>query len=91
MMSLESRNKAVVQEYFDRYWAKGDSSVVDELCTDEFLISYPTRGSHHGKKEAKAMIDGFREVYLSLNFSPLAMLTTTRPFQTSQSDSWTQR
>jgi ketosteroid isomerase-like protein len=67
-MSLEQNNKAIVQEYFDRYWAKGDSSVVDELCTDDFLISYPNHGSHHGKKAAKAMIDEFREVRITLSW-----------------------
>ena len=66
-MHLE-RNKAVVNAYFDRYWAKGDSSVVDELCTDDFLISYPNHGSHHGKKAAKAMIDDFREVSVPIPY-----------------------
>jgi hypothetical protein len=64
-MSLLERNKAVVLKYFDEYWAKGNVSVVDELCSEDFLISYPNHGPRRGKVEAKKMISEFREVRLS--------------------------
>ncbi|KAL7911920.1 SnoaL domain-containing protein [Trichoderma velutinum] len=56
MPSLEERNKAVVSEYFEEYWVKGNVNVVDELCSDDFLQSYPNHGPRHGKEGAKAML-----------------------------------
>jgi hypothetical protein len=61
-MSTEKRNKAVVAKYFDEYWVKGNVSIVDELCSDDFLISYPNHGPRRGKAEAKRMLSEFREV-----------------------------
>ena len=61
-MSIERNNKAIVAKYFDEYWAKGNVSIVDELCSDDFLISYPNHGPRHGKEGAKRMLSEFREV-----------------------------
>jgi hypothetical protein len=43
-MSIEKANKAIIAKYFDEYWAKGNVSIEDELCSDDFLISYPNHG-----------------------------------------------
>lgn len=61
-MSIEQTNKTIVGKYFDEYWAKGNVSIVDELCSDDFLISYPNHGPRRGKAEAKRMLSEFREV-----------------------------
>jgi hypothetical protein len=55
-------NKDIVAKYFEEYWAKGNVSIVDELCSDDFLISYPNHGPRRGKAEAKRMLSEFREV-----------------------------
>jgi PhoPQ-activated pathogenicity-related protein len=62
MATLEQRNKAIVAKYFDEYWVKGNVDIVDELCSDDFLISYPNHGHHHGKEGAKKMLSEFMEV-----------------------------
>jgi hypothetical protein len=61
-MSVEKQNKAIVEKYFEEYWAKGNVSIVDELCSEDFLISYPNHGPRRGKSEAKRMLTEFREV-----------------------------
>lgn len=62
MATVQEKNKAVVQKYFEEYWGKGNVSVVDELCADEFVIDYPMHGPRRGKKAAKQMLLEFREV-----------------------------
>ncbi|KAH8811372.1 hypothetical protein F5884DRAFT_271360 [Xylogone sp. PMI_703] len=69
-MSTERQNKAVIEKYFDEYWVKGNVSVVDELCSDDFLQSYPNHGPRHGKAEAKRMLSEFREAFPDLTFRP---------------------
>jgi hypothetical protein len=61
-MSILERNKAIVTKYFEEYWAKGNVSIVDEMCSDDFLISYPNHGPRRGKDEAKKMLSEFMEV-----------------------------
>lgn len=61
-MSLEQMNKKIVSEYFDRYWVNRDVSVVDELCSDDFVQSYPNHGPRHGKAGAKKMLSDFTQV-----------------------------
>ena len=62
MATLEQRNKAVVAKYFEEYWVKGNVSIVDELCSDDFVMSYPNHGPRHGKEGAKKMLTEFMEV-----------------------------
>ncbi|KAL7928522.1 hypothetical protein V8C35DRAFT_332682 [Trichoderma chlorosporum] len=68
MATLEQRNKAIVSKYFEEYWVKGNVSVVDELCSDDFLQSYPNHGPRHGKEEAKTMLREFMEAFPDLTF-----------------------
>ncbi|KAK4085239.1 uncharacterized protein Triagg1_229 [Trichoderma aggressivum f. europaeum] len=68
MTSLEERNKAVVSKYFEEYWVKGNVNVVDELCSDDFLQSYPNHGPRHGKEGAKTMLREFMEAFPDLTF-----------------------
>ncbi|KAK1241398.1 hypothetical protein MKX08_001372 [Trichoderma sp. CBMAI-0020] len=68
MATLEQQNKAVVAKYFEQYWVKGNVSVVDELCSDDFVMSYPNHGPRHGKEGAKKMLTEFMEVFPDLTF-----------------------
>ncbi|XHG06769.1 hypothetical protein AWENTII_009950 [Aspergillus wentii] len=61
-MSLQETNKTIIQKYFTEYWGKGNVSVVDELCTENFTIDYPMHGPRRGKEAAKKMLLEFREV-----------------------------
>ncbi|KAL7897294.1 hypothetical protein HDV63DRAFT_368433 [Trichoderma sp. SZMC 28014] len=67
-MSLEQMNKKIVSEYFDRYWVNRDVSVVDELCSDDFVQSYPNHGPRHGKAGAKKMLSDFTQAFPDLTF-----------------------
>lgn len=62
MATLQEKNKAVVQKYFEEYWGKGNVNVVDEVCADEFVIDYPMHGPRRGREAAKKMLLEFREV-----------------------------
>jgi hypothetical protein len=62
MATLEQRNKSIVAKYFEEYWVKGNVSIVDELCSDDFIMSYPNHGPRHGKEGAKKMLTEFMEV-----------------------------
>ncbi|PYI20354.1 SnoaL-domain-containing protein [Aspergillus violaceofuscus CBS 115571] len=68
MATQQERNKAVVQRYFDKYWGKGNVDVVDELCTDDFVIDYPMHGPRRGKEAAKRMLTEFREAFPDVSF-----------------------
>ncbi|KAJ5611042.1 hypothetical protein N7510_007761 [Penicillium lagena] len=67
-MTIEEQNKAIVAKYFDEYWAKGNVSIVDDLCSDDFLMVYPNHGPRHGKAGAKKMLSEFREAFPDLTF-----------------------
>ncbi|PTB39459.1 hypothetical protein M441DRAFT_460431 [Trichoderma asperellum CBS 433.97] len=68
MATLEQRNKAIIAKYFEEYWVKGNVSIVDELCSDDFIMSYPNHGPRHGKEGAKKMLTEFMEAFPDLTF-----------------------
>ncbi|KAL9477312.1 hypothetical protein ACSS6W_007153 [Trichoderma asperelloides] len=68
MATLEQRNKAIISKYFEEYWVKGNVSIVDELCSDDFIMSYPNHGPRHGKEGAKKMLTEFMEAFPDLAF-----------------------
>jgi hypothetical protein len=61
-MSTQEKNKAVIARYFDQYWGKLNPNIVDELCADDFMISYPMHGPKYGKEAAKKMLIDFKAV-----------------------------
>ncbi|OJJ35392.1 hypothetical protein ASPWEDRAFT_155134 [Aspergillus wentii DTO 134E9] len=67
-MSLQETNKTIIQKYFTEYWGKGNVSVVDELCTENFTIDYPMHGPRRGKEAAKKMLLEFREAFPNISF-----------------------
>ena len=66
-MSVQDKNKAVVAKYFEEYWSKLNEDIVDELCADDFMISYPMHGPKYGKQAAKDMLKDFKAVSQSLH------------------------
>jgi hypothetical protein len=60
----EKQNLAVVAEYFEEYWGKGNAAIVDKLCADDFVINYPMHGPRYGRQAAKQMLIEFKEVRL---------------------------
>jgi ketosteroid isomerase-like protein len=60
--SLRERNRQVVAHYFEEFWTKGNADVVDEVCSDDFVIYYPLHGRRVGKEAAKKMFAEFKVV-----------------------------
>jgi hypothetical protein len=61
-MSVQDMNKEVIAKYFSEYWGKLNPDIVDELCSDDFMISYPMHGPKYGKEAAKQMLVDFKAV-----------------------------
>ena len=62
IMSAQEKNKEVIAKYFTEYWGKLNPGIVDELCSDDFMISYPMHGPKYGKEAAKQMLVDFKAV-----------------------------
>ena len=68
-MSKEAANKAIVAEWFEKFWGNpADLSVVDKLSTPDILFQYPMHGPIHGRENLKAMMAEMREAFPDLNF-----------------------
>ena len=72
MATVEERNKEVIARYFTEYWGKLNPNIVDELCVDDVLQSYPMHANPKKGKAAvkQAMVD-FKAVSAESPFSPL--------------------
>ena len=68
-MSKEATNKAIVAEWFKKFWGNpADLSVVDKLGTPDILFQYPMHGPIRGRENLKAMMFEMREAFPDLNF-----------------------
>lgn len=68
-MSIESENKAIVEQWFRRFWGNPvDISVVDELGAPDLLVHYPMHGPMRGHAAVKKMMTEFRAAFPDLNF-----------------------
>ncbi|EHK17638.1 uncharacterized protein TRIVIDRAFT_194820 [Trichoderma virens Gv29-8] len=61
--SIREKNKQVVSEYTTEFWGKGNTDVVDKLCSDDFVSDCPLHGRREGKAQVKKMILDFREAF----------------------------
>lgn len=68
-MSKEENNKAIVAEWFTKFWGNPvDLSVVDKLAAEDVLVHYPMHGPIRGRQNVKDMMSEFREAFPDLNF-----------------------
>lgn len=68
-MSKETQNKAIVAEWFKRFWGNPyDEAVIGELGADDLTVFYPMHGPRKGKAEVKKFMVEFREAFPDLNF-----------------------
>ena len=68
-MSKEDQNKAIVAEWFKRFWGNPyDETVIDELGADDLTVFYPMHGPRKGKAEVKKFMAEFHEAFPDLNF-----------------------
>ncbi|KAH8820700.1 hypothetical protein F5884DRAFT_660778 [Xylogone sp. PMI_703] len=70
--SLRERNRQIVAYYYEEFWTKGNSSVVDEVCSDDFVIYYPLHGRYVGKEAAKKMHSEFKLSFPDISFRLLS-------------------
>jgi hypothetical protein len=54
--SLRDQNRKIVARYFEEFWTKANPEVVDEVCSEGFVLSYPLHGRHVGRVAVKKML-----------------------------------
>lgn len=55
MPQLE-RNKEIATRYFEEFWNKGNTVIVDELCASDVYVWFPLGGDFNGREEVKGII-----------------------------------
>lgn len=54
---------------------------MDELCSDDFIMSYPNHGPRHGKEGAKKMLSEFMQVIHYIIYSIHHIMVQIRKWQ----------
>jgi predicted ester cyclase len=68
-MSKEEGNKAIVGEWFTKFWGKNvDLSVVDKIAAPNMLLQYSLHPPRRGSADIKAFMTDFRKGFPDLNF-----------------------
>ena len=68
-MSKEDDNKAIVGEWFEKFWGKApDLSVVDKIAAPDMLLQYSLHAPRKGRGDIKAFMIDFRKAFPDLNF-----------------------
>jgi predicted ester cyclase len=68
-MPNENENKAIVGQWFDKFWGKTcDLSVVDEIAAPDMLLKYSLHSPRRGRADIKAFMTDFRKAFPDLNF-----------------------
>jgi predicted ester cyclase len=68
-MSLQDDNKAIVGQWFDRFWGKNfDASVIEQIAAPDMLLKYSLHEPRRGRADIKNFITDFRAAFPDLNF-----------------------
>jgi predicted ester cyclase len=68
-VSKEADNKAIVGQWFTKFWGKTlDLSVVDELAAPDMLLQYSLHAPRRGHADIRAFMTDFRKAFPDLNF-----------------------
>jgi predicted ester cyclase len=68
-MSLQDDNKAIVGQWFDRFWGKTfDASVIEQIAAPDMLLKYSLHEPRRGRADIKNFITDFRAAFHDLNF-----------------------
>jgi predicted ester cyclase len=68
-MSIENDNKAVVGQWFDKFWGKTcDLAIVDAIASPDMLLKYSLHAPRKGRADIKAFMTDFRKAFPDLNF-----------------------
>lgn len=60
-MSPDGGFVSIVARYWEQFWTNSNLSVVDELCSDDFVQFYPMHGRLVGRAAVKDMMIGFKK------------------------------
>ena len=66
---MSEQNKAIVGQWLDEFWNKGNVAIVDELGAPTVLLYYPLTGELRGRENLKQMIRQFRTAFPDASFS----------------------
>ncbi|VUC35034.1 unnamed protein product [Clonostachys rosea] len=66
------RNRQIVTRYWEEFWTKGNTDILDELCADNYVVFYPLHGRMVGKEAVKHMLISFKAAFLDISFKLLS-------------------
>lgn len=79
-MSL-GKNKAIAARYFEDFWNKGNTAVVDELCAPNVHIYAPLAGDFNGREAVKSFINPILDAIEGYRFDMTRLsLPKTTPY-----------
>ena len=68
-MGFEQRNKEIAARWFEEFWNKANTDVVDELWAPDGHMQFPlARRSYDGREEVKAIIKPMHEAIEGYHF-----------------------
>lgn len=68
-MPKEEENKAIVGQWFDKFWGKDcDLSIIDEIAAPDMLLKYSLHEPRRGRADIRAFMTDFRQAFPDLNF-----------------------
>lgn len=73
MSDLES-NKAIATRYFEEFWNKGNTAIVDELCAPDVQVWFPFGGDFQGREAIKGIVGPIHEAIEGYHFVMTAPL-----------------
>lgn len=73
-MSQIERNKEIAARYFEEFWNKGNTAIVDELCAPNIHVWFPLGGHFNGRAEVKGIIGPIHDAIEGYHFDMTAPL-----------------
>jgi hypothetical protein len=61
-LTVQETNRQIVARYWEEFWTKGNTAIVDELCSDNVTVFYPLHGQKIGKEAVKQSLISFKLV-----------------------------
>lgn len=84
-MSLQDDNKAVVGDWFSRFWGETfDADVIDEIAAPDMLLKYSLHEPRKGRRDIRAFMTDFRAAFPDLKFWGVASLIAEADYVVGQ-------
>jgi hypothetical protein len=82
MDNLE-KNKQIATRYFEEFWNKGNTAIVDELCAPNIHVWAPLVGDYNGREEVKVFIAPLHDAIEGYHFDMTAPLIAEGDWEAS--------